>query len=65
MEANPKWVIYYELVLTSKEYMRSNMPLNPEWLTEVAPHFYKKKDLETLGMDRKMPKGQGAPQSKI
>jgi pre-mRNA-splicing factor ATP-dependent RNA helicase DHX16 len=65
MEVNPKWVIYYELVLTSKEYMRSNMPLKPEWLTEVAPHFYKKKDLETLGVDRKMPKGQGAPQSKI
>ena len=59
MEVNPKWVIYYELVLTSKEYMRSNMPLQPEWLTEVAPHFYKKKDLESLGLDRKMPKGQG------
>ncbi|KAL9617841.1 MAG: hypothetical protein Q9160_007391 [Pyrenula sp. 1 TL-2023] len=59
MEVNPKWVIYYELVLTSKEYMRSNMPLQPEWLMEVAPHFYKKKDLETLGLDRKMPKGQG------
>src|SRR5439155_1189304 len=40
MEINPKWVIYYELVLTSKEYMRSNMPLKPESLTEVAPHFY-------------------------
>lgn len=60
----PKWVIYYELVLTSKEYMRSNMPLKPEWLMEVAPHFYKKKDLESMGggeaEGRKMPKGQGA-----
>ena len=66
MEVNPKWVIYYELVLTSKEYMRSNMPLKPEWLTEVAPHFYKKKDLESLGVDKKLPRGQGAPgQSKI
>jgi pre-mRNA-splicing factor ATP-dependent RNA helicase DHX16 len=65
MEVNPKWVIYYELVLTSKEYMRSNMPLKPEWLTEVAPHFYKKKDLETLGVDKKMPKGQGAVQSRM
>ena len=65
MEVNPKWVIYYELVLTSKEYMRSNMPLKPEWLTEVAPHFYKKKDLETLGVDKKMPKGQGAAQSRL
>ena len=60
-----KWVIYYELVLTSKEYMRSNMPLKPEWLTEVAPHFYKKKDLESLGVDKKMPKGQGAVQSRM
>lgn len=59
-EINPKWVLFYELVLTSREYMRSNMPLLPEWLTEVAPHFYKKKDLETLGTDRKMPKGAGA-----
>ncbi|EEH49213.2 uncharacterized protein PADG_05292 [Paracoccidioides brasiliensis Pb18] len=59
-EVNPKWVIYYELVLTSKEYMRSNMPLQPEWLVEVAPHYHKKKDLETLGTDRKVPKGQGA-----
>ena len=59
-EVNPKWAIYYELVLTSKEYMRSNMPLQAEWLLEVAPHYYKKKDLETLGLDRKVPKGRGA-----
>ncbi|KAF7594299.1 hypothetical protein BBP40_009699 [Aspergillus hancockii] len=57
-EVNPRWVIYFELVLTSKEYMRSNMPLQAEWLVEVAPHYYKKKDLETLGLERKM-KGQG------
>ncbi|MCJ1483422.1 hypothetical protein MMC06_003589 [Schaereria dolodes] len=59
-EINPKWVLYYELVLTSKEYMRSCMPLQPEWLVEVAPHYHKKKDLDTLGVDKKMPKGQGA-----
>lgn len=52
-DVNPKWVIYYELVLTSKEYMRSNMPLQPEWLVEVAPHYHKKKDLETLGLGKK------------
>ncbi|KAB8234400.1 putative mRNA splicing factor RNA helicase (Cdc28) [Aspergillus alliaceus] len=46
-EVNPRWVIYFELVLTSKEYMRSNMPLQAEWL------------VETLGLERKM-KGQGA-----
>ncbi|KAI9879752.1 MAG: hypothetical protein M1830_007377 [Pleopsidium flavum] len=59
-EVNPRWVIFYELVLTSKEYMRSNMPLQPEWLVEAAPHYHKQKDLETLGTDKKMPKGQGA-----
>lgn len=66
MEINPKWVIYFELVLTSKEYMRSNMPLKPEWLMETAPHFYKKKDIEALGVDKKLPRGEGkAAQSKI
>lgn len=65
MEVNPKWVLYFELVLTSKEYMRSNMPLKPEWLMEVAPHFYKKKDIEALGVDRKVPRGEGKAQSKI
>ncbi|KAK5712111.1 hypothetical protein LTR15_012180 [Elasticomyces elasticus] len=57
MEVKPKWVIFYELVLTSKEFMRSVMPLRPEWLTEVAPHYYKGSEVEALGVDKKMPKG--------
>ena len=64
-ESPPKWIVYYELVLTSKEYMRSCFPLKPEWLTEVAPHYYKKKDLESLGVERKMPKGAGVAMSKM
>lgn len=60
IEARPKWIIFYELVLTSKEFCRSCFPLQPEWLVEVAPHFYKEKDIEALGVDKKMPKGQGA-----
>ena len=54
-----KWVLYHELVLTSKEYMRSVMPLRPEWLIEVAPHYYSKKTLEGLGVERKVPRGEG------
>ncbi|KAI1623009.1 adenosinetriphosphatase [Exophiala viscosa] len=65
IESQPKWTIYHELVLTSKEYMRSCMPLKPEWLIEVAPHYYKKKDLESLGVERKVPRGEGKAQSKI
>nr|VDD16354.1 unnamed protein product [Brassica oleracea] len=39
----PRWVVYHELVLTSKEYMRQ---LKPEWLIELAPHYYQLKDVE-------------------
>jgi pre-mRNA-splicing factor ATP-dependent RNA helicase DHX16 len=50
-----KMVIYYELVQTTKEYMRNCLPIKPEWLHEAAPHFHKKKDLEALE-EKKMPK---------
>lgn len=65
IESRPKWIIYYELVLTSKEFCRSCFPLQPEWLNEVAPHFYKAKELDDLGVDKKMPKGQGAASSRL
>ncbi|KAI1875194.1 hypothetical protein JX265_004252 [Neoarthrinium moseri] len=50
-----KMVIYFELVQTTKEYMRSCLPIKPAWLSEVAPHFHKKGDIENLE-ERKMPK---------
>ncbi|KAL1625005.1 hypothetical protein SLS54_003732 [Diplodia seriata] len=55
-----RFVMYYELVLTSKEYMRNVMPIpTPAWLNEVAPHYHKMKDLEGLGAEnKKLPKGQ-------
>jgi pre-mRNA-splicing factor ATP-dependent RNA helicase DHX16 len=67
MESRPKWVVFYELVLTSKEFMRSCMPLQPEWLTEVAPHYYKPRDVDALGTDKKVVKGGtgAAPASKF
>ena len=45
---NPEWVIYHELVLTTKEYMRNCMAVNPKWLLEVAPQFFKKADPNKL-----------------
>ncbi|KAH7119021.1 P-loop containing nucleoside triphosphate hydrolase protein [Dendryphion nanum] len=60
MENRSKWIIYYELQLTTKEYMRSVMPIEPEWLTEAAPHFHKSEELDKLGVDKKVGKhGQG------
>ena len=41
----PRWVVYHELVLTTKEYMRSVSEIKPEWLVEVAPHYYSRKEL--------------------
>ncbi|CAN1305669.1 Pre-mRNA-splicing factor ATP-dependent RNA helicase DEAH1 [Linum perenne] len=42
----PRWVIYHELVLTTKEYMRQVTELKPDWLVEIAPHYYQLKDVE-------------------
>lgn len=32
---NPEWVIYHELLLTSKEYMRNVLTIDPKWLVEL------------------------------
>ncbi|OMO89589.1 hypothetical protein COLO4_19679 [Corchorus olitorius] len=53
-EVRPRWVVYDQLVLTSKEYMRQVTELKPEWLLEIASHYYQKKDVEDLG-PKKMP----------
>ncbi|TMW60543.1 hypothetical protein Poli38472_000585 [Pythium oligandrum] len=38
----PKWVVYNELVFTSKYYIRSVLIIEKEWLVEIAPTFFKK-----------------------
>lgn len=45
---NHDWVLYHELVFTSKEYMRQVLAVKPEWLSEVAPFYYKKCDIASL-----------------
>lgn len=32
----PRHILFYELVLTSKEYMRQIMPIQSQWLMEVV-----------------------------
>ncbi|GAA6043501.1 hypothetical protein JCM8097_002244 [Rhodosporidiobolus ruineniae] len=49
----PKLICWFELVLTSREYARQVMEIKPEWLLEVAPHFFKPVDLESLGGTKK------------
>lgn len=40
-QKQPEWLLYHELVLTSKEYMREVVVIEPKWLIEVAPNFFK------------------------
>ncbi|KAJ2777214.1 hypothetical protein H4R18_005269 [Coemansia javaensis] len=54
-EAKPKMVVYYELMLTSREFMRQLIEIDPAWLIEVAPHYYKPSDIAG-DIKRKMPK---------
>jgi pre-mRNA-splicing factor ATP-dependent RNA helicase DHX16 len=54
----PRWVVYHELVFTTKEYMRQVIEIKPEWLVEIAPHYYKRKEIED-GAGAKMPVGKG------
>merc|ERR1712180_335770 len=44
----PEWVVYHELVLTTKEYMREVTAVDPKWLVEFAPAFYKFADKNKL-----------------
>ena len=37
-------VIYHELILTTKEYMRETTAIDPRWLVEFAPAFFKLKE---------------------
>lgn len=76
MQPPPRFILYYELVLTSKEYMRQCMPIDGAWLSEcklhprssltsVAPHYFNKKEVQELmgsASKVKMPKVNEAQQ---
>ncbi|PKS09134.1 hypothetical protein jhhlp_003748 [Lomentospora prolificans] len=36
-----EWVIYHTLVLTTKEYMHHTTAIEPKWLVDAAPSFFK------------------------
>nr|ODN76422.1 ATP-dependent RNA helicase DHX8/PRP22 [Cryptococcus depauperatus CBS 7841] len=40
----PEWCVYYELVLTAKEYMHQVTAIEPKWLSDVAPTFFRVAD---------------------
>jgi pre-mRNA-splicing factor ATP-dependent RNA helicase DHX16 len=52
-ERMSRWIVYHELVFTTKEYMRQVIEIESQWLLEVAPHYYKQNDLES---SKRMPR---------
>ena len=44
--SQPRWVIYFELMFTTKEYMRQILEISPAWLLEAAPHYFKADEIE-------------------
>lgn len=56
-EEPPGWLVYFELAFTSKEFMRQVAPIKPQWLIEIAPHFYQESDVEDP-KTKKMPKSR-------
>lgn len=38
----PQWVLFCEIIETDRAYMRELTVIQPNWLEELAPHFYTK-----------------------
>ncbi|XP_042908033.1 ATP-dependent RNA helicase DHX8 [Parasteatoda tepidariorum] len=49
----PEWVIYHEVVQTTKEYMRDVTAVDPKWVVDFAPAFYKFADPTKLSAQKK------------
>lgn len=45
LDHKPEWVLYNELVLTTKSYVRTATDVKGEWLLDIAPQYY---DLESF-----------------
>ncbi|KYR02006.1 DEAD/DEAH box helicase [Tieghemostelium lacteum] len=52
----PDWVIYHELVLTTKEYMREVIAIDPKWLPELAPNYFAVADPTKISKRKKKEK---------
>jgi ATP-dependent RNA helicase DHX8/PRP22 len=48
-----EWVIYHTLVLTTKEYMHCTSSIEPKWLVEAAPTFFKVAPTDKLSKRKK------------
>ncbi|KAF8625194.1 hypothetical protein AX15_005499 [Amanita polypyramis BW_CC] len=52
----PEWLVYHELVLTTREYCHNVTAVEPKWLVEVAPQFFKVADANKISKRKKQEK---------
>jgi len=52
----PEWLVYHELVLTTREYCHNVTAIEPKWLTEVAPQFFRVADDTKISKRKKQEK---------
>ena len=53
MGFTPDYIVYHELVMTSKEYMQCVTAVDGHWLAELGPMFYSVKDSTKSRTDRR------------
>ncbi|KAL3860346.1 hypothetical protein ACJMK2_010482 [Sinanodonta woodiana] len=53
MGYTPDYIVYHELVMTSKEYMQCVTAVDGQWLAELGPMFYSIKDASKSREERK------------
>ncbi|MGH0164759.1 UNVERIFIED_CONTAM: hypothetical protein FKN15_047917 [Acipenser sinensis] len=47
-EKPPKWVVYNEVMQTSRYFLRDVSAIESSWLVELAPHFYRRGTVTTV-----------------
>lgn len=53
---NPEWLIYHSLILTTREYCHQVTAIEPKWLVEVAPQFFKVADANKISKRKRQEK---------
>lgn len=49
----PEYVVYHELLLTTKEYMQCVTAVEPQWLAELGPMFFSVKESDVSLLEHK------------
>ncbi|KAL4449004.1 hypothetical protein ABPG77_007721 [Micractinium sp. CCAP 211/92] len=49
----PDYIVYHELVFTTKEYMQCVTAVEPEWLAELGPMFFSIKETHTSRLEQR------------